>query len=103
MTTPTDAYYDALDRDARNYPVWPDVGPLRKSKGQRTRERLARRDGSLCCWCRGQLEILGHEGLPASIEHLVPRSRGGGNEAENLALACVPCNSARGNASIEGT
>lgn len=31
-----------------------------------------------------------------SIEHIVPRSHGGSDDHENLALACASCNSAKG-------
>lgn len=31
----------------------------------------------------------------ASVEHLVRRSEGGGNEPGNLAMACAYCNSSR--------
>lgn len=30
------------------------------------------------------------------IEHIVPRQHGGGDESENLALACYPCNLHKG-------
>lgn len=30
-------------------------------------------------------------------DHIIPRSRGGNNDVENLRMACSPCNSARGN------
>lgn len=30
------------------------------------------------------------------IEHVIPRKHGGGDEAENLALACVDCNLSKG-------
>src|SRR5262249_28712178 len=30
------------------------------------------------------------------VEHIVPRSRGGSNRPSNLALACQPCNDAKG-------
>jgi hypothetical protein len=34
---------------------------------------------------------------PLSIEHLLPQSLGGGDESENLALACLRCNERRYN------
>jgi hypothetical protein len=33
---------------------------------------------------------------PATIEHIVPASRGGSNECQNLALTCAPCNHSKG-------
>lgn len=36
----------------------------------------------------------------ASVDHLQPRSKGGKDKADNYRLACKPCNSARGNATM---
>jgi 5-methylcytosine-specific restriction endonuclease McrA len=45
------------------------------------------RDGRRCGYCRG----------PAStIDHVVPRSRGGGNEWANTVAACGRCNNRKG-------
>lgn len=35
------------------------------------------------------------------MEHIVPSSQGGSNRISNLALACVRCNQAKGNRSVE--
>ena len=32
-----------------------------------------------------------------TLDHLIPKSKGGSNLPENLWLACVPCNRSRGN------
>ena len=61
-------------------------------------ERLARileRDGSECVWCRRPLAP-GDRNL--SLEHLVPRLKGGPAWLENELAACRPCNRARGHA-----
>lgn len=56
-----------------------------------------------CHICATKLDIRDH-GLPVrllgsratpTIDHLLPRKWGGGNEHENLALACWSCNSRR--------
>ena len=39
--------------------------------------------------------------LTASLDHLVPHARGGGNEGDNLLTTCWPCNFGRGDALIE--
>ena len=44
---------------------------------------LAARDHGLCGYCRKRGE---------NIDHIVPRSRGGKNEWENVVWACKPCN-----------
>ena len=55
--------------------------------------------GGLCCYCgRKTLLVASHKdsGLLATIEHIIPRSWGGPNRRNNLALACQRCNSNRG-------
>ena len=49
-----------------------------------------------CCYCRRPFTA---DRRP-TIEHLLPVSRGGDNQPENLALACKSCNSRRGNRAI---
>ena len=44
---------------------------------------------SRCEYCHSQ-EAFSPSGF--SVEHIIPRSAGGGNEAENLALSCQECN-----------
>jgi hypothetical protein len=61
-------------------------------------ERLRRildRDGHECVWCRRPLEP-GHR--PASLEHVVPRLKGGPAWPENEVAACRACNRSRGHA-----
>ena len=53
---------------------------------------LIKNYGSCCWWCQ--------RALPAkklTLDHLLPQSKGGSDSLENLRLACVPCNSNRGN------
>ncbi len=45
------------------------------------------RDKNLCCYCHTFLK----EG-ERTVEHVIPLSEGGGNNSENLATACRPCN-----------
>ena len=51
-----------------------------------TRRAVFARDGGRCVYC----------GVPAtSIDHVVPRSRGGEHVWENVVAACRPCNTAK--------
>ena len=59
-------------------------------------ERLAlilERDGPECVWCRRQLAA-GDRSV--SLDHLIPRLKGGPAWLENELAACRPCNRARG-------
>ena len=59
-----------------------------------TRARVRERARNRCEYC--QL----HQGQSPlallHIEHIVPRAHGGGDELENLALACIDCNLHKG-------
>jgi hypothetical protein len=54
-----------------------------------------RRDGERCVWCARELPV-GHR--DASLEHVVPRLKGGPAWPENEVAACRACNRLRGHA-----
>ena len=51
------------------------------------------RDGASCVWCARLLPVGSCE---ASVDHLVPRLKGGPSWTENEVAACRRCNHARG-------
>ncbi|EDX74487.1 HNH endonuclease domain protein [Coleofasciculus chthonoplastes PCC 7420] len=53
------------------------------------KEAIARRADGCCEYCRSQARFSPD---PFSIEHITPRSKGGTDENDNLALACQGCN-----------
>lgn len=56
-----------------------------------TRRGVFARDGGRCVYC----------GAPAtSLDHVIPRSRGGSHEWENVVSACRRCNHVKGDRSI---
>ncbi len=66
-------------------------------KGQwiRTEKRLAIyiRDSFRCAYCGTDLR--NEDPSYITLDHLLPRSAGGNNEANNLMTVCRPCNSSR--------
>ncbi|MHA1731286.1 MAG: HNH endonuclease [Promethearchaeota archaeon] len=44
----------------------------------------------------GQCSYCGREGVPLTIEHILPRSRGGPDSPDNAVLVCRSCNSRKG-------
>lgn len=59
-----------------------------------TRTLVRQRAGDRCEYCR-----LSQEHSPLArlqIEHVIPKKHGGGDEPENLALACIDCNFGKG-------
>jgi 5-methylcytosine-specific restriction endonuclease McrA len=57
--------------------------------GYEVREYLLEKFGRTCAYC-------GTTDVPLQVEHIVPKTRGGSNRVSNLALACEPCNTAKG-------
>jgi len=55
-------------------------------------ERLKLKFPQACCYC-GSTERL-------SLDHLIPRFRGGEDDADNLVWACRSCNSSKGNTDL---
>jgi 5-methylcytosine-specific restriction endonuclease McrA len=58
-----------------------------------SRKNVLRRDSHRCQYC-GSRERL-------TIDHVMPRSRGGKDTWDNLVAACVPCNNRKGNRTPE--
>lgn len=54
--------------------------------------RLAEFDG--CAYC-------GRSDVPMTVDHVVPLSKGGQHEWENVVAACKTCNSKKGNRPVE--
>jgi len=55
-----------------------------------------------CVYCGNRMWVPtihqpGRSGKMASVEHIVPKSKGGTNTADNLTCSCSACNTARGN------
>lgn len=69
--------------------------------------RVMREGGYRCCECgiagierrfpKGGYGFYTQiDGVYLSIDHIVPRSKGGTHERENLRILCTPCNTKRG-------
>lgn len=87
--TPRLTGWDVTHRD--DVPQRTDLGDIPPYNSQENRERLYGRQGSYCNGCE-------HHFPPRNltIDHIVPRSRGGSHHVDNLQLLCGACNSAKG-------
>jgi 5-methylcytosine-specific restriction endonuclease McrA len=54
-----------------------------------TRKNILRRDSYKCGYC-------GRSDLPLTIDHIIPKARGGSDSWENLICACTVCNNRKG-------
>ena len=59
-----------------------------------TRKNILQRDNNCCQYC-------GYQGPKLSIDHILPRSKGGSDEWENVTTACLSCNVIKGNRTPE--
>ena len=53
-----------------------------------TRQNIFKRDGNKCVYCSSPESL--------TLDHVLPRSRGGGSNWNNLVTACKTCNSKKG-------
>lgn len=60
------------------------------------RTRLAESQNWRCCWCGRHTSIKRGRRDSATVEHVLPKSQGGTDDWENLAMGCARCNSSRG-------
>ncbi|HEX2110039.1 MAG TPA: HNH endonuclease [Gaiellaceae bacterium] len=81
--------------------VWPHVIRLlqyvrvpKSVQRKISRRALFARDGWRCQYC-------GTEGGKLTLDHVVPRSRGGESIWENVVTSCSPCNLRKGNRTLD--
>jgi 5-methylcytosine-specific restriction endonuclease McrA len=59
-----------------------------------SRKNILRRDAYRCAYC-------GRGDLPLTIDHIIPRAKGGTDSWENLVCACTVCNNRKGDRTPE--
>lgn len=70
-----------------------------KEQIARTDSTFERVDGAWvgkCLICNGRLSFNARSGFGANVEHIVPRTEGGGNDLLNLGLTHPRCNAEKG-------
>ena len=88
-------------RSATGSFTWPHVIRLlqyvrvpRSVQRKISRRALFARDGWRCVYC-------GSSGGRLTLDHVVPRSKGGESVWENVVTACAPCNHKKGDRTLE--
>ncbi len=101
--TPEAATIDDLSiwSDSKEWFFAPEfIGPHPLTRTFKRRAYLRTRDGDNCHWCTRPMSFdwtSPRDKRFATVEHLLPRSRGGTSQPGNLVLACRKCNVVRGN------
>ena len=65
-------------------------------KAAEKRERIAKRQKNRCYWCGEQMSRQHLHARQCTLDHIKPKSKGGGGNVENLVAACRTCNESRG-------
>src|SRR5207248_8845664 len=65
------------------------MSPIRAGLAQHVRRRAR----GCCEYCRSQERMVGEE---FTMDHIIPRAKGGSGDASNLALCCYVCNPLKG-------
>ena len=60
-----------------------------------SRAMIYKRDKNTCQYCGAKSKL--------TIDHVVPRCRGGGNTWDNMVVACSSCNTRKGDKLLEQT
>jgi len=67
------------------------------------RERLWIKEGKKCHWCGCPTRLVaGDSSDQATVDHVLPRYKGGTNDEENLVSACHACNARRNSEDMKG-
>lgn len=74
---------------------------LKVARNIHKRCRLAEAQNWRCCWCGTECRPEPNLKDSATIEHVTPKSLGGSDDWDNLAMACAYCNHKRGVLSVD--
>jgi len=70
------------------------------SKGRM--RKILKKQGRKCYYCGVRIYPKAANLLPvATVDHVIPLSRGGNNSKETLVASCSPCNQAKGDMSAD--
>lgn len=73
-----------------------DYGKMPKHRLKLSRRNLFKRDKNTCQYCGVKLS-----NQDATIDHVLPKSRGGKTTWKNCVIACVKCNNKKGNRKLD--
>lgn len=83
---------DALRESSRWRKIASAYEILTPPLGEKRVLKLAHRDGWGCAYCGRETFLAGRGGLKATVDHVVPKCKGGLDHITNCVLACDECN-----------
>ena len=66
-------------------------------------KRILQKSFNKCYWCKKSLSWIVGQETQATIDHVIPLSKGGTNGHDNLVLSCLKCNKEKGSKLPEKT
>ncbi len=78
----------------KKIPVRTDI--QKEPPSPNVRKRLHEEQKGLCKGCETHLDI-----IHLTLDHIIPKSKGGGDYYDNYQLLCANCNSVKGNRTME--
>ncbi len=86
------AFYDLMDLALECSDLVNELSPVKRKAWLATvLDDMLKAQGSKCAICETYIDAGSFE-----VDHVIPYSRGGGNERTNLQLLCMPCNRKKG-------
>jgi len=73
------------------------VGKKLSKEKSWTRKQLINKHHGLCVLCECQVNLIHDDPRQATIDHIMPLSKGGTGDLGNLQLLCASCNNEKGN------
>lgn len=74
---------------------------MKIAKTVHLRTKLAEAQNWKCCYCGCKMNTLVNNKRAVTVEHVIPRSKGGADTWENTVAACAKCNHSRGNTELK--
>ena len=80
------------ERHSSRTGAWNGSNWIRKAR----RFAIYQRDGFSCQYCGQDVSATGDYSQRATLDHIIPPSKGGTHDSANLRTACRPCNASKG-------